>query len=128
MKELFMIITNISWKFQIVYFSWIPFVFFGFVFWACLSSLSYTDYVFHMLNICLTYYFHTTQVLFNSFRDLKGWKLIADAATTGQLEENLIVYIPGLLQVLNTLLGVKVSQIVARVPMVNLALFFFHYT
>ena len=125
-----MIITNISWKFQIVYFSWIPFVFFlfCFVFWACLSSLSYTDYVFHMLNICLTYYFHTTQVLFNSFRDLKGWKLIADAATTGQLEENLIVYLPGLLQVLNTLLGVKVPQIVARVPMVNLALFFFHYT
>ena len=125
-----MIITNISWKFQIVYFSWIPFVFFVFVFvfWACLSSLSYTDYVLHMLNICLTYCFHTTQVLFNSFRDLKGWKLIADAATTGQLEENLIVYIPGLLQVLNTLLGVKVSQIVARVPMVNLALFFFHYT
>lgn len=58
------------------------------------------------------------QVSFNSFRDLKGWKLIADAETTGQLEENLIVYIPGLLQVLNTLLGVKVSQIVARVPMV----------
>lgn len=120
-----MIITNISWKFQIVYFSWIPF--FCFVFWACLSSLSYTDYVFHMLNICLTYYFPTTQVLFNSFRGLKGWKHIADAAMTGQLEENLIVYIPGLLQVLNNLLGVKVYQIVARVPMVNLALFFFHY-
>jgi hypothetical protein len=66
---------------------------------------------------------HTAQVFFNNFRDRKRWKHIAVAAMTGQLEENSIVYIPCLLQVLNTLLGVKVSQIIARVPMVNIILF-----